>query len=147
MADDDKSKAEMVKLFFNEVSRENAGRAVREEPPLSYEQCKTKWGRLAENFGGKPEEGAAVSAPKKAADSRSRPAAKGSGGLSIPTAFFQGVAVCFLYNQKSGCPRPAHGANSCKDVKGNGYAHVCNQYDEKTKKHCLQAHPRWRGHK
>jgi len=39
VADDEKTKADMVRLFFNEVCRENAGKAVREEPPLSYEQC------------------------------------------------------------------------------------------------------------
>jgi len=32
--------------FFNEVVRDNSGRAVRGEPPLDFEKARAKWQRI-----------------------------------------------------------------------------------------------------
>jgi hypothetical protein len=64
-------------------------------------------------------------------------------------ARFNGVPVCFGYNNKGGCRRAAPGANVCKD--GNTtFAHVCNFYIKgtggKADAHCLGPHSRVGNH-
>jgi hypothetical protein len=46
--EDERKRLALVKKFFGDTARENAGRAVRREPPLDYEQTKQKWSRAVE---------------------------------------------------------------------------------------------------
>ena len=46
----DKERVALVKKFFDDTVKDNSGRAVREEPPLEYEEVKTKWVRAVENM-------------------------------------------------------------------------------------------------
>jgi len=39
----EKQRVALVRRFFDEVARENSGRAVRGQPPLVYEEAKAKW--------------------------------------------------------------------------------------------------------
>ena len=82
VAEDEKTRTDLVKKFFNEVIRENSGRAVRGEPPLDYEQCRAKWSRtlelsfpkLMEADGGK----GAKSSARDSSSSKARDRAAGS---------------------------------------------------------------------
>ena len=44
----EKARVGLVRRFFDEVSRENSGRAVREEPPLAYDEARAKWVKVLE---------------------------------------------------------------------------------------------------
>ena len=45
----EKARVALVRKFFDEKVRDNSGRAVRQEPPLAYEEAKAKWARVLEN--------------------------------------------------------------------------------------------------
>ena len=45
----EKARVALVRKFFDDTVRDNSGRAVRREPPLSYEEAKAKWTRVVEN--------------------------------------------------------------------------------------------------
>jgi uncharacterized membrane protein YgcG len=47
---DRKAQMELVKRFFNDLARENSGRAVRGEPPLDYMQCRARWSKGLESM-------------------------------------------------------------------------------------------------
>lgn len=47
LGDNAKNKLLLIKRFFEEAVRENCGRAVRKEPPMSFEQAQAKWVKLA----------------------------------------------------------------------------------------------------
>jgi hypothetical protein len=154
---DRKSQMELVKRFFNDISRENSGRAVRGEHPLDYGQCKARWGKALESQqtsgsgGGGAANRAGAGLGKqgvKAASTASagRGGASG-GGLRTPPARINGLPVCYNFNQAGGCSgRDRQGPNACKDKKGNVYAHYCNWWDVKANKHCLKPHPRVSNH-
>ncbi len=60
--------------------------------------------------------------------------------FSTPIPRFNGLSVCWNFN-KTGCTRPAHSANACKDTNTNSiFAHVCNFWDPVAKQHCYGAH-------
>ena len=46
----EKSRVALVRKFFDETVRDNSGRAVRDEPPLTYEEAKAKWIRVMESM-------------------------------------------------------------------------------------------------
>ena len=51
-----KERVALVKKFFDDTVKDNSGRAVRDEPPLDYEEVKTKWVRVTRgrwSFGGR----------------------------------------------------------------------------------------------
>lgn len=45
-----KQRVQLVRKFFEEVVKQNSGRAVRDEPPLSYEEVKQTWIRSMESM-------------------------------------------------------------------------------------------------
>jgi hypothetical protein len=157
---DRKSQMEAVKRFFNEVSRENSGRAVRGEQPLEYEQCRARWTKLLE--ASYPQLGVLSSGASSGGAAGGRPGvggrgagaknnggfgAKSGGGLKTPPARMNRVPVCFNFNQAGGCTgRDRQGPHACKDKKGNVYSHYCNWWDVKSGKHCLKPHPRVSNH-
>jgi hypothetical protein len=163
--EDEKKRLMLVKKFFGDTVRENAGRAVRKEPPLDYVQTKAKWTRAMEavfpqyntfgslllmggGAGGSKGQGKTQSnkqGSKNAAGGKFGKS-KSGGGLQTPPAVFNGVPVCYSYNASMGCSRPKHGQNSCKDGKGAVFAHVCNWWDNKASKHCLMIHSRAMNH-
>jgi hypothetical protein len=123
--------------------RENSGRAVRKEVPIDYEQARAKWVRVVASclpqFGsfqyGQLGSAGGVGGLGEAANRRQdgggrggkgagRGGATGGGGLLTP-ARYNGIPVCFKYNNKEGCNREPQGKMACKEG-GNVYAHVCN---------------------
>ena len=48
--DSEKQRIKLVKKFFDDVMKENSGRAVRDQPPLDYEEAKSKWIRTIESL-------------------------------------------------------------------------------------------------
>jgi hypothetical protein len=137
---------------------------------LTYPEAKAKWLRLIERefphtsgMGGaaRGAGGNGASRPGGAANKRQgraggQPQGTNSGGgqggggggrpggsvFSTPIPRFNGLSVCWNFN-KTGCTRPAHSANACKDANTNSiFAHVCNFWDPVAKQHCYGAHSR-----
>ena len=46
----EKTRVALVRRFFEETVKENSGRAVREEPPLVYEETRAKWVKVVESM-------------------------------------------------------------------------------------------------
>ncbi len=65
--------------------------------------------------------GAAGSGPQTAAKA-------GQQAARVPPPRFNGLAVCFAYNQAAGCARQKQGPQACVDAGGTVYAHVCNWF-------------------
>jgi hypothetical protein len=145
--------------------KDNSGRAVRREVPMDYEQAKARWLKVVAGVfpqlsfpygqvlqsggggggaggGGSGQAGGCGRGQKAAAESR----VTGGGGQRTP-ARYNGLSVCFYYNTKDGCKRPAQGVMAYKDG-ANVFAHVCNFFIKGAAgQHCLAAHPRFGNHK
>ena len=170
----EKHRVALVRRFFDEVARENSGRAVRGQPPLVYEEAKAKWLRGLEvmfpNMGLMSGGSSGSMAPGKSqgqavADGggrggggrgRGRGGAGGTrggrGGATQPAggyvragAVASGLPVCYRYNLPTGCQRQVISPAVCEE-KGMQFAHACNWLDKTTNKFCLQLHPRHANH-
>ena len=153
----EKSRIQLVSRFFNEVVKENSGRAVRGEPPVDFERARSKWSRLVgENTlpggGGAPPGEAKQSQAGSGSRQFQRQGGGGggngaaNGGLRIPKVLHNNRPLCFGYNQASGCGRKPGASDACKDYKGSLFAHYCNYFDRSTGQHCLRQHPRVQFH-
>jgi len=152
------SEADRVKLmldFCDTVLRENACRAVEQDPPLTFREAKERWAELAER-GAPANNGAAASGGQSGQQRRRDGFTDGKGGSSTRGGMLaktkvcrfvsggQNLPVCFLYNRNT-CRRPTKGAG-CEDGRGGIFAHVCNFWDTATNKFCLVTHPREGNH-
>jgi len=159
---DDKARVNLVVRFFNEIAKENSGRAVRGEVPLNYEEAKSRWARVAEEVFPNLTVLGLLAANHRSTDGdagrgRGGRGGKTRGGRGGPgsgsaaatvvrqAAMFGGLQVCYPYNSST-CTRPTAKPNVCKDTKGNHFAHACNWQDKSTGKFCLQPHPRHSNH-
>jgi len=166
VGNDDKTRIQLMTRFFNDVVRENSGRAVRGEPPATYDEAKARWNRIVEDTfpnlsllailgrgknqlgqsgQGNNTRGGASSQPG-GARGRSRGRGATGAGQVRQTAMHGGLPVCYAYNSPVGCQRQALRQNVCKDAAGTAYAHACNWLDRSTSKFCLQQHPRHNNH-
>ena len=170
---DEKMRVALVRKFFDEAVRDNSGRAVRDEVPLSYEEAKAKWIRVMESVlpgmsllgatavaltGTKGKQGPGQQLqqqqPKRGGAGGGRGGSRGGrGGGAGSSAASQrsgavasGLPVCFQFNLATGCTRDVAGPNACKDAKGMHFAHACNWLDRQTNKFCLQLHSRCGNH-
>jgi len=168
----EKQRVALVRWYFDEVMRENSGRAVRGQPPLVYEEAKAKWIRGLEAvypsigvLGMGAAGAAAATKPKQqqqdgsannnsgrgrgrggAGAGRGRGGANSTvGGLARQGAVASGLPVCYRYNLPLGCQRQSVSATVCEE-RGTRYAHACNWLDKTTNKFCLQLHPRHNNH-
>jgi hypothetical protein len=165
----DKQRVGLARRFFDDVVRENSGRAVRQEPPLDYEQVKARWMKAVAavfpqfsllQLGQQLAVAGANQKPDNGGNSGgAQRGQRGQGGGqrgSVPAggvlrtpARYNGLPVCFAYNSKEGCKRPPQGAMACKDG-GSVFAHVCNYMMKgvggQPDKHCLAHHPRFGNH-
>jgi uncharacterized membrane protein YgcG len=181
-----KERVSLLRKFFDEVMRENSGRAVRQEAPLTCELARNRWARIVAaacpqlsllgmgggqmvvfgsaakpagfqnrgnagggGSGGGQGRGGGAAAGGGGAGNSGAAGQRGQGVVMRTPARFNGVPVCFGYNNKGGCRRAAPGANTCKD--GNTiFAHVCNFYIKgvggKADSHCLGPHSRVGNH-
>lgn len=145
--------------FFQDVLRQNAGRAANSEEPLSYDEQESVLKNLLrsnnfrpdiplddykkQNFGGNGRNATAnASSYKKAASSDGQPErekAKYKGKYGT-------MNVCYGYNDESGnrpCTNTLQKAGEyCRNAQGVSFAHVCNVYMKAQSKHCLMRHPR-----
>ena len=152
----EKSRIQLVSRFFNEIVKENSGRAVRGEPPVDFERARSKWSRLVgENplqVGGGAAPGAAESKQGQGGGARSFQRqggggkGSGNGGAQIPKGMHNNRPLCFGYNQNSGCGRKPGASDACKDHGGALFAHYCNYFDRNSGQHCLRQHPRVQFH-
>jgi len=46
---EDKARTQLVSRFFDDIVKENSGRAVRDQPPLEHEEARRKWTRILED--------------------------------------------------------------------------------------------------
>jgi hypothetical protein len=149
-----------VEELFNSVLKENTGRAVHDQPPITYEQIRNKWKRVLENTAANVEVDTSNSRGNTSQPShnnnggnrgrggtivRGRGAARGGqrggfrSGPTQPQATLQGIRACFGFNSAQGCSRPMRDATTCGDtgLNSNVYIHCCNFWDVNTKRHCL----------
>jgi hypothetical protein len=164
---DRKQQMELVKRFFNDIARENSGRAVRGEAPLDYAQCRARWAKGLESMypqlavltsavctkaGGSNGGTAAGNAGSSGGGAGSGGKGGGKGGNAgglrgAPPAKVNGLDVCYAFNQAAGCTgRDRQGPHACKAKNGTVYAHYCNWFDTKSGKHCLKQHSRASSH-
>lgn len=161
---DDKARVKLVSKFFDEVVKENSGRAVRDQPPLEHDEVRKKWNRTVEDMfpnltvlgllaKAKAQQPAQNGQQRSSASSSLKTRGRGRGGaapgagtVARQTAMLGGLSVCYAYNSAAGCQRTAVKPNVCKDAAGNHYAHACNWLDKAAGKFCLQAHARHGNH-
>jgi len=166
----ERQRVQLVRRYFDEIMRENSGRVVRGQPPLSYEEAKAKWIRGLEavfpgmsvlggaSAGVKPkqqqqqQDGAGGGGRGRGRGGANAGAGRGRGGAATATgglvrqgAVASGLPVCYRYNLPLGCQRKAVSATACEEL-GKSYAHACNWLDKTTNKFCLQLHPRHNNH-
>jgi hypothetical protein len=110
---DERDRTALITRFFNAVTKENSGRATRNQEPLCFDDVKKKWERIV-----------SASFPRAAAKPAATPqngnrgqagatrgGGPGRGGVqrgrvATPRATFKGGPVCFAFNQVGGCGRP-----------------------------------------
>ena len=159
----------LVTDFVDKVLRENASRASAKEPPLTYREARERWADTLEKragYGARPGSAAhnqqrdghsnnhggnggpsGNSGGNRGGGNSNRGNQRQRGGIQARTLNARttaGEPVCFLYNRKSGCPRPKKN-QGCEDARGNGYIHVCN-YETGPGKYCLATHARHAAH-
>jgi hypothetical protein len=174
LGNSEKQKVLLMKRFFDDVAKENSGRAVRQETPLDYEQVKSRWVKAVAAFfpqfslmqlgqqqmpvgsmfqkpagGGGGGGGSGGGAKGQRGQNSGQRGPTPAGGAVRTPARYNGLAVCFGFNSKDGCKRPPQGNMACKD--GNSvYAHVCNftfrGSNGQPDRHCLAVHPRFGNH-
>ena len=76
-------------MFFAEVGKENAGRAVRREPPRPHALAAVTWRRLVESLGPRVE----LAAPSGSSLGRGRGSGRAGGFGSLPAAGRGGAGV------------------------------------------------------
>ena len=167
---DEKARIMIVSRFFNEIVKENSGRAVRGEPPADFEKARAKYSRIvmstfptlghmstASTGGNNAVINSANANNRNQGGARKggRPFIPGgggggnggaNGGLNAPKAVHNGRPVCFNLNQASGCGRRQGAADACLGPKGALFAHYCNFYDRAAGCFCLAQHPRVQFH-
>jgi hypothetical protein len=168
----EKQRMTVMKKFFEDVVKENSGRAVRKEVPLDYEQAKVKWTKavtavfpqltmfpyvqqLPAGAGRQDGAGSTSGVTARGQKSGGRGGFAGNfgggahGGSQRTPARFNGLPVCFPFNSREGCKRPPQGNKACKDGS-NVFAHVCNFYIKgvagQQDRHCLGGHSRVGNH-
>ena len=147
-----KDKVQAATSFFNSVMRENAGRAVRNETIMDFNEmeqllkdtltahgisCAVPIGRIP-----RVEQVQAVKKPMEQRPSNRQSFKKpASGSSKFQPARVNGLGCCYAFND-SGCNNPTQLKSGCKDAMGREFAHFCNKYLTQTEKHCLKPHPR-----
>jgi hypothetical protein len=163
----EKQRVGVMKRFFDEVVSDNSGRAVRKEAPMDFDQAKRKWEKVVASYfpqmsvfaylqqgrqGHQQQQGAAGKqeggvSGQRGGGTKTGQAVTGSGTRT--QARYNGLAVCYPFNSKEGCKRPAQGAMACKEGN-NVYAHVCNFWYRENGgqpgRHCLAQHSRAGSH-
>jgi hypothetical protein len=159
----EKDRCRMLEEFCDAILRENARRAVTVGYPLSYQQARERWRDITElKRVGQPKQNSGPGAGQsKQEPSKSQPAGRsGQQGRFGPpsssssavrtttgrgaTIKFNGDLVCFHFNNRAGCTRPAKGSG-CDNGRGGVYAHVCN-YEFGNGVNCLAKHARHNNH-
>ena len=172
IGDGEKQRVQILRRFFDDALRENSGRAVRGEPPLSYEEGNGRWLKAVTavlpnmSLMSVGQQMAAIAtAGRQQPQPQKKPAAgkasqggqgqavvaKGGSTNSRTPARHNGMPVCFGYNGASGCGRLAPGTQAAMCVAGSSsFAHVCNFWLKatpgKAAGHCLASHPRVGNH-
>lgn len=147
-AENHKDKVTASTAFFNSVMRENAGRAVRGETLMSFEEqerllkdvlvshdipCSVPVGRIPKLDTSKPFK--RTPEPKQSSSGFKKPGAT----PKFQTAKVGGLGCCYGYNDNT-CTNPTRTKAGCKNARGVEFAHNCNKW--LTDHHCLGDHPR-----
>ena len=160
---DEKARISLVSRFFNEIVKENSGRAVRGEPPADFEKARAKYTRivmavfptlahLAGGGGGAAKGGhtsnshASNQGGRRGGRQQGGGGGASNGGINTPKAVHNNRPVCFNYNQAAGCGRRQGASDACQGPKGAFFAHYCNYYDKSKGSFCLLQHPRVQFH-
>lgn len=140
-----KDKVTTCTSFFNSVMRENAGRAVRGETVMNFEEQERllKDVLVANGISGTVPVGripkVETKPVKKFADTKPGPSQPKKG----PRGFARvgGLGCCYGFNDGV-CTNVVKTKAGCKDAKGREFAHNCNKVNTQTGIHCLGEHSR-----
>ena len=165
----EKQRVKLVRKFFDDCMKDNSGRAVRDEPPLDYEEAKTKWVRALESLFpslslvamnptlllGKagqqrqPNNTQNMDGAGGGGNRRGRGGKRGRGtgagpkaGSTRRIASLSRLPCCYGFDLAAGCKRTIVKPNVCEE-NGVHYTHACNYLvDKQAGKFCLQLHSR-----
>ena len=149
-ADGLKEKVAVCTAFFNGIMRENAGRAVRGELTMSFEEQELllKDVLVAHGIsssvplGRIPRQEPPKQFKRNGLDTKtSGNGAKRAGSSKFQMARVGNLGVCYGYND-SVCKNPTKTEAGCKDSLNREFAHNCNQYVIAREAYCLGKHPR-----
>ena len=145
-----KEKVAACTAFFNAVMRENAGRAVRGETIMNFEDQELLLKDVLISHGipssvplGKiPRQDLTKPFKKPTPEARHAPAgARRSSNSKFQVARVGNLGCCYGFND-SVCKNPTKTEAGCKDALGREFAHNCNKFLTATQTHCLAKHSR-----
>ena len=144
-----KEKVAASTAFFNSVMRENAGRAVRGEVVMSFEEQEMllKDVLIAHGIPNSVPIGRIPKVDVQKQKQRTPETRSTAGGSKHPSAAkFQvakvgGLGCCYGYNEGV-CKNPTKTKAGCKDTLGREFAHNCNKFLTSSQTHCLGDHSR-----
>lgn len=156
----EKQRVAVIRRTFDDVAKENGGRAIRKQALLGHDQVLARWEKAVtreSKRGGEPQQkqmdgGKSSSGQPVAGKAGQKGTGKGDGKTKPPPARHNGLPVCFGFNTVAGCARTAQGPNACVD--GNTklvYAHVCSWYTRPAAgqqgpgTYCYGLHPKYQG--
>ena len=147
-----KDKVASCTSFFNSIMRENAGRAVRGEVIMSFEeqehllkdvlvahgiQGTVPIGRIPKLENPNPKQSKVFTNSKPVSSGPRRT----TNSTKFQTARVGALGCCYGYND-SNCSNLAKTKAGCKDSRGREFAHNCNKFLTQSQAHCLGDHPR-----
>lgn len=166
---DEKNRCKLIEQFCDLVLSENARRAVREDPPLSWEKAKDRWRDCAERWkdasydrqsnyqsynnrnnrfqGNQHNNNNSYGGASNSFNDGASKAAANNSAKAAPAPRLNGVLLCFMYNSGNngkGCTRIDRIQGGCRDVRGS-YLHACN-FDKGGGKICYGKHERYKSH-
>ena len=147
------SSAGPIKRFFMTCVEDNAGRACRSEPPLTYDECLLKWSTVNRAKYGVSEE-----ASRKRSHEESYDLKEKDDFTSAVKGFTQALAnfskgktqepspkknkkklFCKFYNKPGGCPNTQSG-KGCIGPDRTFYFHTCDMRVQPGNKICGKEH-------
>jgi hypothetical protein len=163
LAGGEKERVKAVEEFCDALLRENARRAILQEPPISCQQAKERWrdfvelrktgsasgggagGQVGANAGHKRAWANAGGDGAQSGGAQAAGAGTSGGGRAgsmarSAVARFNGDLVCFHFNSAKGCNRGGK-LGGCANKAGTTYAHVCN-FEFSPNNFCFARHTR-----
>lgn len=141
-------KVKAASTFFNAVMRDNAGRAVRGELVMSFDEQERLLKDVLVSSGisstipiGRIPKTDVQRSIKQPQQSFKNPVAGKTSAGKFQVARVGNLGVCYSYNDNT-CKNATKTTAGCKDAQNREFAHNCNRFITSKQVHCLGDHPR-----